>query len=625
MLRRGTARLSRCYAHTELVSIRFASSSSPSSTSPPLFQLHSSVFPNLHEASSPLSLTIHDHPQELWAVIAPHSSSSAGSKLLAKILSTLSSQSRPQQRVSSTAGTRLHPSPHLFTSNTRLVALASFSKQQVSSNAEFQDFSARYGALREEDTVTVFESLMDTQGFEVGKIAAMKVLPDKLRSDVVEESERRLANTAKIRIEKLAPLLGLHKPGPGSIGGVPLLYSPVISLSNGQLRRARIVNSLVRLDEASSTEDGQLEKSLLILDQPYSGLDESSRLELSELLGKLHAKGTPRVILVLRRQDDLPSVVTHIVDVDTDGRVWIGSREDWKGSRADVPSGVEGIRKNRKNGIGVGHGKELVNLSSITVQYGDKVILDAIDLEIREGSRLIVKGANGSGKTTLLSLLNGSHPQSYSFDPANYTLFGKERGAPSNATRILMQRIGYFGPDLLASFPRKGLDSGGLSIKDAVSSGFQGVFSRVSLNAEQEAQVDALLTTFRGCISFRDQGARVTEDNQSWWDRSFIELDGGSQSIVLFLRAVVGRPAIIILDEPFQGMDAVQINLVRQFIDGLGKHDSVIMSSTAEARQKDMEKAKNCAVVLVSHYINEWPNGMGEYMLLDNGRVTESV
>jgi ABC-type molybdenum transport system ATPase subunit/photorepair protein PhrA len=467
---------------------------------------------------------------------------------------------------------------------------------------------------------------MEAQGFEVGKIAAMKVVPDKLLSTEVEESEREKAAAAKTRIEKLAPLLGLHKPGPGSEGGVPLLYSPVISLSNGQLRRARIVSSLVRLDEASSTDEGVLQKSLLILDQPYSGLDESSRIELTKLLGRLHESGKPRVILILRRQDELPEGVTHIVDVDTDGRLWTGSRSEWSGAKAKQPSGVEGIRKNSLKGIGKGKGEELARLSNVSVQYGEKVVLDSVSLTLRKGSRLIVKGANGSGKTTLLSLLNGSHPQSYSFSSEDYALFGKARSTPSNASRLLAQKIGYFGPDLLASFPRKGRESGGLSVKDAVACGFAGVFSRVSLKPDERKRVERLLELFQNCLSFRESGLRFQDSNSPWWDRDFIQLDAGSQAVTLFLRAIVNRPAILILDEPFQGMDAVQIDRIRTFIDMLGKEDQKYrMGDTPEDRKLDAEKAADCAVVLVSHYINEWPDGMGEYLLLDNGRVVEHI
>lgn len=601
------------------VSLRYSSSSSKS---PPLFQLRDAIFKDLHESSSPLSLTINDDHSEIWAIVAPRSSSSSGSKLLLRLSSALTASSRPQQ-LQSDQSTKLHPSPHLFTSNHRCIALASFSKQQVNSSSEFQDFSARYGALREEDTITVFETLMDAQGFEVGKIAAMKVLPDKLLSTEVDQCEKSDAKRAKERIEIIASLLGLQKPGPGSEGGLPLLYSPVISLSNGQLRRARIVSSLVRLEEAANSHSEQ--RSLLVLDQPYSGLDESSRIELTQLIKKLHESGSPRIILILRRQDEVPSVVTHIVDIDTEGKVWIGSKTQWQSDGSDTAKGVEGIRANREKGVGVGQGKKLIRLAGVSVQYVDKIVLDNISMTLNEGSRLIIKGSNGSGKTTLLSLLNGTHPQSYSFSSEQYTLFGKPRIAPSNATRLLSQRIGYFGPDLLASFPRRGKETGGLSIKEAVACGFAGVFSKVHLDQEQTNTVEMLLNHFKDCLAYRDQGHRAQKESDNWWDKSFIELDGGSQAVVLFLRAIVNRPAIVILDEPFQGMDALQIDRLRTFIDSLGEKGSFCIGNTDEAQRLDLEKAAKTAVVLVSHYINEWPDTMGQYMLLDNGRIVDQI
>ena len=58
---------------------------------------------------------------------------------------------------------------------------------------------------------------------------------------------KREAEKTKEHIERIAPLLGLNKPGPGSPGGSILLHQPIISLSNGQTRRARICGTLVSL------------------------------------------------------------------------------------------------------------------------------------------------------------------------------------------------------------------------------------------------------------------------------------------------------------------------------------------------------------------------------------------
>lgn len=249
---------------------------------------------------------------------------------------------------------------------------------------------------------------------------------------------------------------------------------------------------------------------------------------------------------------------------------------------------------------------------------------------MREGSRLIVKGANGSGKTTLLSLLSGTHPQSFSLPDESYTLFGQRRAAPGNASRLLARKIGYFGPDLLAAFPRRGVESGGLTVGDAIASGFEGVFSRVNVSEGQADRVRALLGVFMDCIAFRersrgtqsDAGEQLSVSASAFVDsivrRPFIELTNGSQALVLFLRAIASQPSILILDEPFQGMDAVQIARIHAYIDS--EADTALAGDPG-----DMERRRKSAIVLVSHYVHEWPRSMGEFLHLRDGKVIERI
>ncbi|PWN38548.1 P-loop containing nucleoside triphosphate hydrolase protein, partial [Meira miltonrushii] len=581
-----------------------------------------------------ISLTVPDSSDQLWAVISPATSAGPGAKVLSSLLKVLAGKSRAQQ-MHTEEDTRLHPSVHPFANQEqKRIGFATFSKNEsASAGNDFQDYSKRYGALREEDHITLFESIMWDQGFEVGRVAQMRILPDKLMDEGVDQDLQTAAIETKQHIERLSPLLGLHKPGPGSPGGVPLLHQPIISLSNGQTRRARICGALVSLARQQQSDNIVGGTTLLVLDQPYSGLDEPSRDELSSLLADLHTRGSPRAILVLRRQDDLPKGVTHIVDVAADGNIWSGPREEWHGSKAQVPQGIEGIRKNNANDIGVGRkeGAEVIMLDNVSVQYGDKVVLDSINLALYPGSRLIIKGANGSGKTTLLSLLTGTHPQSYKFDDSSYRLFGQNRTAPANATRILNRKIGYFGPDLLSAFPRLGLEMGGLSVGQSIASGFEGVFSRTTVSDAQFDRIHALTELFADCIGFRDDRSQFNSTSTDITDtilkRPFIDLNGGSQALVLFLRAVIHQPALLILDEPFQGMDAMQISRIREYLDAstpvASQQDTFAVGRTEQDRETDAEKRKQMALVLVSHYVNEWPDRMGKYVLLDDGKVVE--
>ena len=68
---------------------------------------------------------------------------------------------------------------------------------------------------------------------------------------------------------------------------------------------------------------------------------------------------------------------------------------------------------------------ELVYLFDVSLQYGDRKILDRIDWQINSGERWSLSGLNGSGKTSLLNLIFGDNPKAYG---CNIRLFGKQKG-----------------------------------------------------------------------------------------------------------------------------------------------------------------------------------------------------
>ena len=168
---------------------------------------------------------------------------------------------------------------------------------------EFIDYTTRYGSIRDEDRVTLFESLMESRDVYTGLVAQLHMRPDPLRlhqdntgllkwnSSYEREECIRKAHAICKHIQSTAPALGLTS----------LLSRPLISLSNGQMRRARILRALIQGAEWAVLED------------PFKGLDQPSRNELTRLFGELHANRTPRLCLVLREQDPVPSFITHIL------------------------------------------------------------------------------------------------------------------------------------------------------------------------------------------------------------------------------------------------------------------------------------------------------------------------
>lgn len=164
----------------------------------------------------------------------------------------------------------------------------------------------------------------------------------------------------------------------------------------------------------------------------------------------------------------------------------------------------------------------------------------------------------GSGKTTLLALILGEHPRSFSLPSDSLELFGRPRRATPTPT--LNALIGHTSPEIFKSFPRTTL-----SVFDSVGTGFEGIFSRRTYTDTQRDKISSLLTTF-----FPDRSSNL------WAEESFASLPPADQSLILFCRAVVNDPELLILDEPFAFMEDDQIARCRSYLRAMGGRTAVI-------------------------------------------------
>lgn len=200
----------------------------------------------------------------------------------------------------------------------------------------------------------------------------------------------------------------------------------------------------------------------------------------------------------------------------------------------------------------------------------------------------------GSGKTTLISVLNGSHPQSYT--QHHLRLFSKPRS--DQATVLLQRLIGHVSPELFNAFPRR-LGPDALTVKDAIASGFDGNFVYRKTSSEEEAHIGGL-TRQLGPFPQNDDASR-----NDWLQTPFALLPPGEQSLVLLMRAVVGKPRLLILDEAFSGMDDATVEKLRIYLN----------TEISEAQ----------AVVFVGHWQHEipWTEETGLRVFnLEDGRGT---
>ena len=327
------------------------------------------------------------------------------------------------------------------------------------------------------------------------------------------------------------------------LGLEPLIDRSFLKLSNGQIRKVRIGKALLR------------RPAILILDNPFVGLDSTFRSELTNWLGELIEHGL--TLLLVTEPDRIPIFVTHVLSLIKGQIQWQGSREDYVPNHQKAVEPVPPTFQLKPQPTDF---EEVFRLRNVTVRYNDTLILNNINWAIRAGERWALIGKNGAGKSVLLSLLYGDHPQAYAND---VSVFGHRRGKSGQSIWDVKRRIGFVSPELHLYFPQQ------LSVRQVALTGLTDTLTPLKrVSPETEADLSQLLTYF---------------DLTALLNRSFGTLSAGEQRLVLLIRALLKNPPVLLLDEPFQVMDAHHIQLARHLIASLV--DKTILFVTHDLRE----------------------------------------
>lgn len=350
----------------------------------------------------------------------------------------------------------------------------------------------------------------------------------------------------------------------------PLLDKPIILLSSGELRKYVITRTLFA------------EARLLIIDNPFIGLDASTRDQLKMLLAAYVARTSTLMVLVLSKTDDIPDFITHVVEVNDRTVAPKVTREEYLDhlQAVTLPSLADDKRLSilqlpaRTDDY---MAEEVVAMRQVTIRYGERTILKDLSWTVRNGERWALRGENGAGKTTLLSLICADNPQSYACDIA---LFGRQRGSGESIWDI-KRHIGYVSPEMHRSYHRD------LPAIRIVASGLKDTIGLYAVPTEEE---------YRQC---------------RWWmevfgigelaDRSFLQMSTGEQRLVLLARAFVKDPELLILDEPLHGLDDANRQMVKEIIDTFCQRPGKTL-------------------IMVTHYEEELPTCIDHTLFLKKNR-----
>ncbi|QJR80034.1 molybdate ABC transporter ATP-binding protein ModF [Alteromonas pelagimontana] len=307
----------------------------------------------------------------------------------------------------------------------------------------------------------------------------------------------------------------------------PLLSRPFLALSTGETRKVLIAKTLLAFPD------------IVVLDEPWDGLDTEATQGLQTLLEQYSRDIT--IILVLNRLSELPAYVQKILYLENGSISWQSSGSNiGEGEKAHLD---QLLRMSHVNLFLPAkdedkHSPELksrdlplVILNDGQVKYGDNVIFRGLDWQVNPGQHWQIIGPNGSGKTCLLTMLTGDNPHCYTND---LQIFGYQRGSGESIWDI-KQHIGYVSNALHMQYRVN------CSLHHVILSGF---YDSIGLYEQPTARQKQLAREWLTLIAL-----------ERYRDTPFQQLSFGDQRLALIARAMVKHPALLILDEPCNGLD----------------------------------------------------------------------
>lgn len=347
----------------------------------------------------------------------------------------------------------------------------------------------------------------------------------------------------------------------------PLMDEQLIKLSNGETKRLLIASALVS------------NPRMLLFDHPLTGLDVDTRALFGSLLAEISKSGVQ--VVMATNPWEIPDAVTHVAVMAGGKIIHTGKKKSFSPDQFNFVHKVHIDTTALKELLAAHTGESfqlVVDMKEVTIQYDGRTILDHINWTVRQGERWALSGPNGAGKSTLLSLINGDNPQAYA---NNIVLFDRKRGSGESIWDI-KRRIGFVSPELYQYFP---LDSSALQV---IESGF---YDTIGLFRPSDPKKETVARRWMKLLQI-----------ERYANKLFSLVPPDVQRLCLLARALAKNPALLILDEPTQGLDTYQQQFFTRLIDAICE-------------------TSNVTLIYVSHYQQHIPQCVDKQIRLEKGRA----
>src|ERR1700761_2749533 len=192
----------------------------------------------------------------------------------------------------------------------------------------------------------------------------------------------------------------------------------------------------------------------------------------------------------------------------------------------------------------------ILEVKELRKTFSTQTAVDQVSFTLGEGSIFGLLGPNGAGKTTLIRMITGIF-----YPDAGEILFEGRNFDPLND----VLRMGYMPEE-------------------------RGLYKKMKIG-EQAVYLAQLKGLTRQDALQKAKDWFVRFEMQTWWNKKVEDLSKGMSQKLQFVTTVMHEPRLIILDEPFSGLDPVNSNLIKDEIYALARKGSTIIFSTHRMEQ----------------------------------------